>query len=93
MRVLKDNIQRLQDRRNFRDALEKLLATDHGKLFFRRFLRDCNVVNPKFSMDPMKTAYNEGKRHLAMSYLSVLSQDDPQALIDRMRVEQQDNQE
>jgi hypothetical protein len=71
----------LRRRQQFKEDLELILETPHGKRFFEAFLRDSNVTRPKFNKDPMETAFNEGKRHLAMSYLNLLGQDDHHNLI------------
>ena len=72
----------------FRDDLLTIAATPAGDRFFRRLLRDCGVTFPKFSSDPQVTAFNEGKRHLAMSYMNLMGRDDPQKLIDIIEKEQ-----
>lgn len=76
------HLQKLRRRQQFKEDLSLILDTPHGKRFFESFLRDCNVTRPKFFADPMQAQWHEGRRHLAMSYLSTLGQDDPQNLID-----------
>jgi hypothetical protein len=71
-------------RQRFRTVLKALLATPEGEEFFRQFLRDAGVTRPKVSRDPLEISFNEGKRHLAMSYLNILSSDDMSELIARM---------
>ena len=66
----------------------RLASTPYGERFFRRFLKDCGVTHPKFTADPQVTAFNEGKRHLAMSYLNLMGRDDPQSIIDTIEQEQ-----
>jgi hypothetical protein len=77
----------LRRKQQFREDLQLILESDHGKRFFTAFLRDCNVTKPRFHKDPMEMAAVEGKRHLAMSYLYLLSQDDPQNLINILEQE------
>jgi hypothetical protein len=81
-------LKKLRARQQFRDDLLAIAATPAGDRFFRRLLRDCGVTFPKFSSDPQVTAFNEGKRHLAMSYVNLMGRDDPQNLIDIIEKEQ-----
>lgn len=81
-------LKKLRARQQFRDDLLSIAATPAGDRFFRRLLRDCGVTFPKFSSDPQVTAFNEGKRHLAMSYVNLMGRDDPQNLIDIIEKEQ-----
>jgi hypothetical protein len=81
-------LKKLRARQQFRDDLLTIAATPAGDRFFRRLLRDCGVTFPKFSSDPQVTAFNEGKRHLAMSYMNLMGRDDPQKLIDIIEKEQ-----
>jgi hypothetical protein len=81
-------LKKLRARQQFRDDLLAIAATPAGDRFFRRFMRDCSVTHPKFSSDPYVTAFNEGKRHLAMSYMNLMGRDDPQNLIDIIEKEQ-----
>jgi len=80
-------IEKLRKRAQFRDDLSLILESDHGKRFFAQFLSDCNVTRPRFSKDPYETQHIEGKRHLAMSYLNILGQDDPHYLINLIEQE------
>lgn len=65
-------------------ALKSIYETPEGKVFFEELLRHCGVTHPKFSKDPMETAWNEGRRHLAMSYMSLLGMNDPDSLKERL---------
>jgi hypothetical protein len=85
---LKNPLANLKARRQFREDLISMVETPAGERFFKRFLRDCGVTHPKFTADPQVTAFNEGKRHLAMSYLNLMGRDDPQNLIDIIEQEQ-----
>lgn len=81
-------ITKLKARRDFREALEIILETDSGKVFFKQFLKDSNVSRPTFHKDPYDSAFHEGRRHLAMSYLNLLGREDPQHLINIIESEQ-----
>lgn len=65
----------------FQSALRNIYNTPDGKIFFRDFLKHTGVTSPRFTRDPYEMQWNEGRRHLAMSYLSILSQDNAEALI------------
>ena len=64
-----------------REDLEAILDTPHGERFFKQFLSDCGVTRTRFSLDPYEIVAGEATRRLAMSYLHLLGQDDPQHLI------------
>jgi len=84
-------LKRLRENQEFKQALAHIVATPQGKVFLKRFLRDCHVTNPKFSADPSVTQFNEGARHLAMSYLRLLAKDDPQDIINQIEKETKQN--
>lgn len=84
-----NHLKRLKERQQFREDLLHILTTDQGKRFFEQFLNHCNVTNPRFHDNPQQMAFYEGKRHLAMSYLKILGQDDPQSIIDIIEKETQ----
>lgn len=86
---LTTHLQKLRRQRQFKEDLTLILETDHGKRFFAQMLHDCNVTRPRFFSDPMTTQWNEGRRHLAMSYLNAVGRDDPQNLIDIIEQETQ----
>jgi hypothetical protein len=81
-------LKKLRARQQFRDDLLSIIETPAGSRFFERLLKDCGVTHPKFSSDPQVTSFNEGKRHLAMSYMNLMGRDDPQSLIDIIEKEQ-----
>lgn len=85
---MKNPLANLKARRQFREDLLTLTQTPAGERFFKRFLRDCGVTKPRFTTDTQQTAFNEGRRHLAMSYLNLMGQDDPQSIIDIIEQEQ-----
>ena len=89
---MKRQLERLRDRTQFRNCLLRLRDNPDFGVFFRMFLRHCSVTKPRFSRDPQEILWWESRRHLAMSYLSLLAQDDPQTLIDRLEREQQDKE-
>ena len=67
----------------FQRALKDVYETESGKLFFEVFLEHCGVTRPKFTRDPAELTWNESRRHLAMSYLKLLAQDDMEAMLRR----------
>lgn len=73
----------------FYRALRALYETDDGKVFFEEMCNHCGVTRPQFTKDPIETAWNEGRRHLAMSYLKILSLDDVDSL--KLRMENDNN--
>jgi hypothetical protein len=72
-----------------REALISILETDSGKVFFKQLLKDCNVSKPQFHRDPNEIIWNEARRHLAMSYLTLVAKEDPQSIIDIIEQEQE----
>jgi len=78
---LTTSIERLREKKELREDLMAIMETPHGQRFFKTFLRHCNVTRTTFSNDPMKIVADEATRRLAMSYLTLLGQDDPQNLI------------
>lgn len=72
-------------------ALRSVYATPEGKVFFDEFLRHAGVTSPKFTKDPYEAQWNEGRRHLAMSYLSLLAQDDTESLIRKLEQSKQES--
>jgi|TARA_R100001198_G_scaffold96745_1_gene88216 hypothetical protein len=78
------SVARLKERGELRDDLLKILDTPEGERFFRILLRECHVTKPVFHSDDAKLRECEGRRRLAMSFLSLLGQDDPQQIINRL---------
>jgi hypothetical protein len=78
----------LKRKRQLREDLVSILDTDSGKRFFQHMLKDCNVSKPIFHRDPNEIVWYEARRHLAMSYLTLVGRDDPQAIIDIIEQEQ-----
>ena len=74
---------KIRKRAKFQAALKAISETPDGQLFLSVFLEHCHVTKPKFSTDPMEINWNESRRHLAMSYLKLLAQDDMEALVRR----------
>jgi hypothetical protein len=72
---------RLRKRGELRDDLNKILETPEGQRFFKVLLRECHVTKPVFHSDTTKLRECEGRRRLAMSFLSLLGQDDPHHMI------------
>ena len=71
-----DAFARLRKRGELRDDLSKILETPEGQRFFKVFLRECHVTKPVFHSDENKLRECEGRRRLAMSFLTLLGQDD-----------------
>lgn len=78
------SVTRLKERGELRSDLLKILDTPEGERFFRVLLRECHVTKPVFHSDDAKLRECEGRRRLAMSFLSLLGQDDPQQIINRL---------
>jgi len=72
---------KIKKRARFQSALKAVYDTPDGRIFFETFLEHCNVTKPKFAQDPMEINWNESRRHLAMSYLKLLAQDDLEAVV------------
>ena len=80
-------IKKLRDKKKLRDDLLSILETEPGQRFFKVLLRECHVTKPVFHSDVDKLRECEGRRRLAMSFLSLLGQDDPQFLINKIEEE------
>lgn len=80
-------IDSLRRKRKLRSALNNLMKDSDFQFFFAQLLRDCNVTRPKISKDPGDVLFNEGRRHLAMSYLALMARDDPSYIIDALEKE------
>lgn len=85
-----DAFARLRQRGELRDDLTKILETPEGQRFFKVFLKECHVTKPVFHSDVNKLRECEGRRRLAMSFLSLLGQDDPHQLINIIEQENHD---
>lgn len=86
MRVL-DSLSRLREKAKLKEDLTHILETPQGKRFFKVLLRECHVTKPVFHADEAKLRECEGRRRLAMSFLTLLGQDDPQELINKIEME------
>jgi hypothetical protein len=80
-------ISKLREKKKLRDDLLSILETEPGQRFFKILLRECHVTKPVFHSDVDKLRECEGRRRLAMSFLSLLGQDDPQYLINKIEEE------
>lgn len=67
-------------REKMRQNMLAVLAIPEGREFFEQLMADCGVTRPIFSRDPIEISFNEGKRHVAMSYLQILGKSDPLSL-------------
>ena len=83
-------VARLRQRGELRDDLNTILSTPEGKRFFKVLLKECHVTKPVFHSDQNKLRESEGRRRLAMSFLSLLGQDDPHQLINIIEQENHD---
>lgn len=94
---MKEALRSMQRRLKFQRAIKDVFETPSGKIFFQTFLEHCGVTHPKFTRDPMELNWNESRRHLAMSYLKILAQDDMEAIMRRneesLQNEQSENYE
>ena len=80
-------ISKLREKRKLREDLLAILETEPGQRFFKILLRECHVTKPVFHSDVDKLRECEGRRRLAMSFLSLLGQDDPQYIINKIEEE------
>jgi transposase-like protein len=83
-------VARLRQRGELRDDLNTILSTPEGKRFFKVLLKECHVTKPVFHSDNNKLRESEGRRRLAMSFLSLMGQDDPHQLINIIEQENHD---
>lgn len=51
------------------DDLRAVLATTQGRRFLWRMLSQAGLYSPSFATDPLATAYNEGRRSVAMGLM------------------------
>jgi hypothetical protein len=82
-----NTISKLREKRKLREDLLAILETESGQRFFKILLRECHVTKPVFHSDVDKLRECEGRRRLAMSFLSLLGQDDPQYIINKIEEE------
>ncbi|MAL77517.1 MAG: hypothetical protein CMN55_00110 [Sneathiella sp.] len=80
-------LERLREKSKLKEDLINILETPQGQRFFRVLLRECHVTKPVFHSDTAKMRECEGRRRLAMSFLTLLGQDDPQELINKIEME------
>lgn len=58
------------DRQKFADAdLRSVMSTPAGRRFVWRLLTQAGLQGSSFASDPLTTAYNEGRRSVAISLL------------------------
>jgi len=81
------NLDQLKDRASLRNDLVAILETKPGQRFFNVLLRECHVTKPVFHSDTNKLREAEGRRRLAMSFLNLIGEDDPQQIINRIELE------
>lgn len=84
------NLSKLKERARLREDLSLIIKSPHGKRFFKILLRECHVTKPVFHEDDRRLRECEGRRRLAMSFLNLLAEDDPQKLINKIELENKD---
>jgi|TARA_R110000803_G_scaffold35701_1_gene77025 hypothetical protein len=84
---LLNSLDKLRKKAQLKEDLIHILETPHGQRFFKVLLRECHVTKPVFHTEESKLRECEGRRRLAMSFLTLLGQDDPQELINRLEME------
>jgi len=82
-----NSLQKLIEKRKLKEDLTHIIETPEGQRFFKVLLRECHVTKPVFHAEESKLRECEGRRRFAMSLLTLLAQDDPQQLIDRLEAE------
>lgn len=82
-----NSLEKLREKAKLKEDLIHILETPHGQRFFKVLLRECHVTKPVFHSDDAKMRECEGRRRLAMSFLTLLGQDDPQELINKIEME------
>jgi hypothetical protein len=80
-------LKRLREKAKLKEDLQTILKLPEGERFFQNFLRECHVTKPVFHSDDNKLRECEGRRRLAMSYLDLLSEDDPHKLINKLEAQ------
>jgi len=90
MSVLR-TLERLKEKSRLKSDLIRILETPEGQRFFRVLLRECHVTKPVFHSDTHKLRECEGRRRLAMSFLTLLGEEDPDALINKIELENKEN--
>lgn len=85
----KNPLQKLITKRQLKEDLTHILETPQGQRFFEVLLRECHVTKPVFHTDEAKLREAEGRRRFAMSLLTLVAQDNLQAIIDRLEKEAQ----
>ena len=86
------NLKRLRKKARLKEDLTQILSTQEGARFFAVLLRECHVTKPVFHSDEAKLRESEGRRRLAMSFLNLLAEDDPQQLISKIEQENQNDE-
>ena len=81
------NLDQLRERSKLKDDLMTIIETPEGQRFFRVLLRECHVTKPVFHSDNNKLRESEGRRRFAMTLLTLIAEDDPQKLINKLELE------
>lgn len=90
MSELYARLKKMRERKKFHDCLLNL--QEASPLAFEEFLKtmckECHVTKPVFFTEPERMYAAEGRRKLMMGILSLIGEDDPQHIINRMEKEQ-----
>ena len=81
------NLDQLRERARLKDDLMTIIETPEGQRFFKVLLRECHVTKPVFHSDNNKLRESEGRRRFAMTLLTLIAEDDPQKLINKLELE------
>lgn len=91
MNPITARIQIYRKQRRYQYLLKFLYEIPEFKEWLEIFCKQCNVTKPVFHKDEKEILWAESRRHLAMSILSMLGQDDIHHIIER--IEQQNREE
>lgn len=67
------------------DDLKKILKSEYGKRFIWKLLGDCGVFRTSFDTSGSIVYFNEGKRVVGLNLLSQIQEALPEALLDMMK--------
>lgn len=93
MGVIEEMQQRLlahKRQAEYQRLLKHLWEIPEFKEWLAIFCRQCNVTRPIIAKNPNDIIWNESRRHLAMSMLQILAEDDLGRLIDRIEKQTQE---
>lgn len=73
-KIIKDN-KITQEENNFQLAIETILKLQQGKYFFKYLLNMLQLYDYNFSADPIRDAYSNGRRSVALDLISLIDDD------------------